>query len=325
MAENGFAAGVEALHPDWPEARFNIPGMFVYHPIVMQLVGVMEGGFNCRLPIEAIHGAPAVRWNGGRAMRVGYNAAEFKGVLEFLYSKNIGYFPTFTNHLIEQSDLGDPVGNSILEHLGQRPDLNGVIVNSDLLSKHIAEKYPKLRQVASIIKVTFAGGGGRADYYRELGERFYRYVVHPDDCRDMKLLEQLDREKAEIIVNENCVANCPSRVKHYEAYARWQTAPSVVEQQIVQQEINQIASACHSPFHMNRMGERQRSCNLSRGEVKAIYGMGFRHFKIQGRADDPYTFTYDLVRFMMEPDFVVPLVYKSLCRWLEKVLVKTTT
>jgi collagenase-like PrtC family protease len=324
VVTNGFPLGTAALHPDWVEARFNVPGVFSHQPLIIQLEGMMALGFGCHLPIETIHGAPAVVWNGGRAMQTSYNPDEFKEFLRFLAFRQMGCFPTFTNHLIGQNDLADPAGNGILEQLSQRPDLHGVIVNSEMLSKHIAEKHPKLRQVASIIKVAMEQGRGKADYYRQLGERFYRYVVHPDDCRDLKLLEKLDREKAEIIVNENCVADCPRRVEHYGAYAKWQKAGSLPEQQAVRQEINQIVATCHSPLHVNRMPEHQRSCNLSRAEVKAAYDLGFRHFKLQGRADDPYTCAYDLVRFMLEPDVVGPLVYKATCRWLATAFVKKT-
>lgn len=313
-----------ALHPDWPEARFNVSGMFVFHPIIVQLMGMVELGFDCRLPIEAVHGAPSLKWNAGRASRVPYNVSEFEKTLPVLYSRDIGYFPTFTNHLVGPQDLADPVGNNILDHLNQRPDLNAVIVNSELLSQYIAQHYPKVRQVASIIKVTLENGRGRPDYYRSLGDRFWRYVVHPDDCRDLRLLDQLDREKAEIIINENCAVDCPSRVGHYQAYAKWQAAADVPDQQIAQQEINQYAANCHSPFHINRLSERKRSCNLARSEMKAVYDLGFRHFKIQGRADDPYSYSYDLIRFFLEPEAASPLIFKSLCRWLDKVLVKTT-
>ena len=314
--------GKSALHPDWPEASYNVSGMFIYHLLLAQFLDMMKDGFSCRVPVEAIHGAPAIRWNAGRPAKLPLNVAGLSASLDPMYSRNVGYFATFSNHLIGNEDLSDPSGNRLLEFIAQRPDLNGVIIVSDMLSNYIQRKFPALRQIASIIKVTFDQGKGRTDYYRELGKRFHRYVVHPDDCRDLKLLDQLDRDKAEIIINENCVADCPTRPKHYDAYARLQRALGTPQEQVVQNEINQIVASCHSPLRPNRLCEHRRSCNLDRAELKAIYDMGFRHFKLQGRADDPFTYAYDLVRITLEPEFVVPHVLKSLTPFLARSLVE---
>jgi len=285
-------------------------------------MAMVQKAFGCQLPIEALHGAPAVPWNAGRTMKALPPADEFVKVLIQLHSKNIGYFPTFSNHLVQSSDLSNTVCNGILDSIVQRPNLNAVIIVSDLLSKYIAERYPALRQIASIIKVSLDGGRGKPEYYSELGKRFWRYVVHPDDIRDLKLMDQLDRDKAEIIVNENCVADCPTRMRHYTAYAAWQRAPNEMERQIVNQELEQIVAGCQSPFHLHRLGNQRRSCNLTRQEIRTLYEMGFRRFKLQGRLDDPWSYSYDLIRFTLEPEFAAPLMYKSLCRWLEKAVTR---
>ena len=312
--------GAAALHPDWPEARFNLSGMFGLHPVILQLIKVVERAFGCRLPIEAIHGAPDMPWNGGRWSRMPFNPAEFATVLNFLHSRNIGFYATFTNNHITSDDLSHPLGNQLLEIINQRPDLNGVIITSELLSQYISRKYPAIRQIASITKVEFEKGVGRVEYYRELGKRFHRYVVHSDDCCKPQLLGQLDREKAEIIVNENCVRNCPQRFHHFDTIARLQRAQTPAEQQKWMQEINAIMSRCPQPAHLHRIGEHALSCNLSCDEMKAVYDLGFRHFKLQGRGDDPQSYAYDLTRFMLEPEVAAPQAAKVILRWLEQVL-----
>jgi len=325
VATESFPLGTSALHPDWTEARFNVSGMFVYHPLVIQFMDIVGEAIDCRIPIAAMHGAPALPWNAGRLARTSFNPATLGEALQSLYDHNVGCFATFTNHLIEEKDLADPNCNALLDFIGHRSDLNGVIIVSDKLSAYIARKYPDLRKVASIIKVTIDRGRGRPDYYRELGKRFYRYMVHPDDCRDLRFLDQLDRDKAEIIVTENCAPNCPNREHHYDAYARWQKAysldPSVLtldgispaaERQFMDMEVNRIVANCPSSMDLTRLKKRQRTCNLLRSELKAIYDMGFRNFKMQGRADDPATYVYDLARFMLEPELVAPLVIKAM-------------
>ncbi len=283
-------------------------------------------GFGCRVGIETVHGAPCVLWNGGRFTREEFNPADLSARLDKLYSWGVGCFLTFTNQLLEASDLDDANCNFLLDSIARRPDLNGVIVNSELLSKYIAGRYPSLRQVASITKVTVEEGRGNAAYYNELGKRFYRYVVHLDDCQDARLLDQLDRTKAEIILNENCLRDCPRRARHYELTAREHECLGVrqlvvaggpcdtlLQRQLAEQEAELFMADCPANPMNRQIGKRQRNCNLTRNELKSLYDMGFRHFKIQGRNDNAFVFAYDLARYTLEPDCAAPLIYKMLC------------
>ncbi len=323
---DAFPLGNAALNPDWPEGRFNVSGMFVFEAMVLAFLEAVEAGFGCRVPIEAVHGAPTVLWSGGRHMQLRLNPAGFSATLDRLYSRGVGCWLTFTNHLLEAGDLGDADGNFLLESIAQRPDLNGVIVSSELLSKYIAGRYPSLRQVASLTKVVAEGGTGNASYYNELGKRFSRYVVHPDDYQDRPLLDQLDRTKAEIILNENCLRGCLRRGRHYEAIARAYKSlgdhqvtvsggpgDTLLQQRMDGEELGQFQAACPSVPMSRQIGKRQRNCNLTPNELKSLYDMGFRCFKLQGRNDNVFCFAYDLARYTLEPGCAVPLIYKVLC------------
>ncbi|MEI6673850.1 MAG: hypothetical protein WCO57_01595 [Verrucomicrobiota bacterium] len=307
------------VHPDWPEARFNISGMFSHEPLIARFLDVTKQNFGCDLPIEAIHGAPKVPWNAGRPTTAVQDRREFEVGLEWLYARGIGYFPTFTNHHITAGELDNADCNFILDTLHHRLDLNGVIVTSDLLAGHITRRCPGLRQIASVTKVSLDGGKGRVEYYQQLEKRFVRYVVDPDDGRNLKLLDSLDRDKAEIIVNENCVVHCPHRARHYDISARLQLGMGTANEPALRQELAQIGTGCRSPISLRSMGPPQRSCNLTRQEMKAVYDMGFRHFKLQGRGDDRNLYLYDLTRYLLEPEFAAPLVFKILCTWLSQV------
>jgi len=323
-----FPSGSSAAHPDWPDAVFNVSGLFVYEPLVLGFMKLCETAFDWRAPVEAMHGAPAVLWNGGRISPFPLRVEQWHAEINALYARKVGCFLTFTNHLLEQADLADPHSNALLDVIAQRPDINGVIVASDLLSEYIARRYPALRQVASITKVAIEGGNGNAAYYRRLGERFWRYVVHPDDCHNPELLEQLDRDKAEIIVNENCLRGCAVRARHYDYIARAQrtqqphvvsagisatSAPAGIQTAAVAQQVEQSLPECPSIPLTRQIARRRRNCNFTAAEFKAVYDMGFRHFKLQGRRDTVYSFAYDLTRYLLEPDFAAPLIFKTLC------------
>ena len=118
--------------------------------------------------------------------------------------------------------------------------------------------------------------------------------------------------------------DCPNRAHHYDAYARWQKAARAdqpvalnslspaAEQSFIAREIGQITSHCQAPLDLECLSKRKRSCNLSDIELKTIHDLGFRHFKLQGRADNPLFFAFDLVRFMLEPHVAAPLAYKTM-------------
>jgi collagenase-like PrtC family protease len=147
-----------------------------------------------------------------------------------------------------------------------------------------------------------------------------------DDCQDPRLLDQLDRTKAEIIVNENCLRDCPRRARHYELTARVHQSlgdrqgvaaggpgNTLLERQIAEQELEQFMADCTARYLNRQVNKQARNCNLTPNELKSLYDMGFRYFKIQGRDNIPYCFAYDLTRYTLEPGVAAPLVYKMLC------------
>jgi len=323
MAEE-FPTGASALHPGWPDAKFNVSGLYTHDAVVAAYLRFVEVAFGVRGPVDAMHGAPDVRWNGGRMARPVTDRARLQQSVISLGQKNIGCFPTFSNHALEAADLADPVCNAMLDGVAARPDINGVIVSSELLSRYIAERYPKLPQVASAVKVTVEKGRGRADYYRAAGERFHRYVVHPDDGRDLRLLEQLDRDKAEILVNEPCLRDCPTRERHYELIARATrecaqlaggaaNLPKGAPLPPATQALQDFGEVCQSTPITKQLKAHRANCNFTADHFKKVYDLGFRRFKLQGRSEQIFVYIYDLIRYTLEPDYAAPLMFKIMC------------
>jgi hypothetical protein len=306
--------GQAALHPLWPEARWNISGLFVFDRIFLELLTVLKDRFDCTPAIDSVHGAPDILWNCGRISQHPLPKPQaLAGMVNFLNSHNIGVHFTFSNHLLEAKDLADPICNGLMEFINNGRGLNGVILSSDILYDYIKKRFPDLKLTASIVKVAAEGGKGKKSYYERQCDRFDSVMLHPDDAFVPDLLEELDREKIEIIVNENCVRHCAIRKGHYDliveqfharkqAYEAGQEAPPATLQ-------DHMGNQCLMP--LIRLDGYNRSCNLSERELAGIYNMGYRRFKLQGRGDNPPAFVYDLVRFLMEPDLVQPVLYKS--------------
>jgi len=307
-AELAQPQGAAALHPGWPEARWNVSGLFVLDRVILGVLQLVEQRFAARLPIESIHGAPAVPWNGGRRSHVFPTLQGMRDGIGLLNGLGIGVLFTFSNHRLTREHLGDPTCNRLLELIDDGAGRNGVIVSSDLLAEYVAERHPTLRRHASAIKVTVEEGQGDAAYYAELGARFDRYVVHPDDGFDAELLARLDPERAELLVNEPCVRGCRNRVRHYELIAAAQLAGRY-DLELNEELTRHEQAVCRMP--LRRPDERRQTANLTRPELEAAYGAGLRHFKLQGRTDLAPNFVFDLVRYALEPEHVGPLAFKA--------------
>ncbi len=313
--------GQSALHPLWPEARWNISGLFVFDRVIFDLLTVLEDRFGAKPIIDSIHGAPGVLWNSGRISEVEpVKPKEIAQATDMFNAMGIGVYFTFTNHLLSKGDLDDTTCNAMLEAIDNGRGMNGVILASDLLYEHVRTKFPSLKLTASIVKVSVDDGEGKSSYYAKACERFDSVMLHPDDAFKPALLEKLDRDKIEIIVNENCVRHCSIRSLHYKL---------MVEQFNILQEYKRTGKKQPLPLEkhenerclmpLQKLTGNDRSCNLTEDELAGIYNQGYRRFKLQGRGDSPTAFMYDLTRYLLEPGRVAPVVYKSMVMgWAQK-------
>ena len=228
MAENALKIatlpfGQAARHPLWPEARWNLSGLFIHDRPILDVFLVLKEQFGCHLDIDSIHGSPGVLWNSGRLVQTPVpHPQAIEAMIRALNTAGIGVYYTFTNHLLVDDDLADPTCNRMLQMIDNGNGLNGVILASDILFDHVRREHPDLKLTASIVKVSMEEGRGKADYYHELVGRFDSVMLHPDDGYNVSLLDQLDREKLEILVNENCAMGCSGRNEDYELMAMLQ-------------------------------------------------------------------------------------------------------
>lgn len=296
-----------ARNPLWPDARWNLTGLFVHDMLILQVFSLLHQRFGCRLNIDSIHGAPQVPWNCGRFSDAPMPTAEALSAMVSTFNDvGIGVFYTLTNHLLEKADLESRDCNRLLESIDNGRGLNGVILASDLLYDYIRRRHPELKLTASIIKVTEELGNGDPEYYRSAVQRFDSVMIHPDDGFDCDLLDQLDRDKIEIMVNENCAFRCPNRVKDYEVMASvLKAGPPGPDNVYMEMERR------HCRMPLKRLTSAIQSCNFPAAHMRRVYEMGFRRFKLQGRQDMPATFLFSMLRFAIEPEILAPMIFKA--------------
>ncbi|HDZ20765.1 MAG TPA: hypothetical protein ENH80_12560 [Phycisphaerae bacterium] len=301
-------SGLAARNPLWPEARWNLTGLFVHDLLTLQVFSLLHERFGCPLKFDSIHGAPDVPWNCGRfSFTPAPTAQALEAMLRTFNDVGIGVFFTFSNHLLDKNDLDDRACNRLLESIDNGLGLNGVILASDLLYDHIRRRHPELKLTASIIKVTEERGRGNVAYYQSVLPRFDSVMVHPDDGFNCEVLDQLDRDKIEIMVNENCAFQCPNRVKDYEVMAQVLKAGGLPGPD----NPYMVMERRHCRMPLKKLTSAIQSCNFPTAQMVRVYEMGFRRFKLQGRQDMPATFLFSLLRFAIEPDILAPVIYKA--------------
>ncbi len=344
---HGFPHGREILNPNCPEARWDVSGLFEHDMKFFQLVEASKRLFGCDLPIESVHGCHCIMWNSGRVypyqMRYRSMGDEeldgFPGLLKKYNDAGISVYYTFSNPLIQEEHLDDPSGNYLLEVLAKQnvaegpcSKANGVIVSSDALSSYIRNRFPQLKQKASIIKADCEmpnkKGGRSPEYYEELAERFDRVMIAPDDNFDECMLERLSRnaDKYEVLVNETCTRGCVTRDSHYKDGAEFSLSNwngifhfGDYRRQLHAKYDHRDGICPEKKYGHPDPSKRTttRSCALGQSELKAIYDMGFRHFKIQARGGTPSTrgaaegsgwkySGFETMRYMLEPDQIFP-------------------
>ncbi len=138
-----------------------------------------------------------------------------------------------------------------------------------------------------------------SDYYNSLLEDWDTAVIHVDDNLNLEMLNKIEQKnKYIILVNEPCVLNCPVRRDHLKT-----TSEDILEYggTIVKSAPywpNHENTVCYQKKYVDSSVPYTRRCILYDDEIKDLYDMGFRTFKLQGRGGgaDLTSYTYMTLR-----------------------------
>jgi collagenase-like PrtC family protease len=231
---------------------------------------------------------------------------------EFETLKKHGIFPalTFSNHLLSEEDVESCLKISKYISLMElaMDYVADVVVSSPVLERHIRIRFPDVSLTASVVKLSVESGVGNLSYYKKLEASYGRFVVHPDDNFNFSLLAALNKDKAEILLNERCMIDCTARKRHYDAVAGEQTG---LVKNGVFNDSRFLDSCAYHPIG-KQQALRERNAALTVSEFERLSSMGFRHFKLQGRTDDVRLLLFDLLNYAIEDRDVFTAVYPIL-------------
>ena len=289
-----------------PEARYSIPGLFLYSHLVYQCLDMAEAKCGWRIPVKYLYGSPQVLWNGGRVLFKDHGPtmdiveAELQGAAD----RGITPLLTFSATRMTEEWLRDRRCNDIMAALNAVK--GGVIVVDPMLQRHIEKNYPDVSVHMSVILSTFAKKEERTpEFYQSLSRRGSQYVLHPDDNFDRDLLARVPKENAVLLINERCGFGCPQRAEHFRSTT--EDMPKVLAGDYA--HLSRFLDRCPYTPDRKQAEMKERNETLSVSEVTELYRMGFRTIKLQGRMDIPYVFFFDFLRFALEPEAAFPGVY----------------
>lgn len=268
---------------DFPDAHWNLGGAFLYDEARSVLADFAVSNFDRPCAVAETHGAPPCEWTlewfQSRPLIPPGTIAE---KLKALSNKKTAFVLQLDNPYISEDSLNDAIGNTLLNYVAQIPGAS-VSVASERLAAHIRQHFPTISLRAGMNKVIAENGRGNVDYYVEAAKRYRVVTLHPDDIFDYELLRKLAElvgtDKFEITVNDSCLRNCPVRERHLKALAEirknpWKAEPLRERHQILAEAKCEDVSASTAP-------DAPRAALLSREDLKAIYALGFRRFRLQ--------------------------------------------
>ncbi len=277
------------------KAYFHLPGLFEFtdfYRIFLALYREHRDYFYDWCEIGSLYGAPAgCLWGGGR---VGFGDDDPESAAQLVRAYQIPARLTFSNSLLREPHLSDPVCNALCEQFNADTGVqNGVIVYSDLLLEYLQNTYGNLYFVSSTTKVIT----DFRQFQRELQRKDFANVV--PDFRLNKQLDKLsclsaeEKQKVEFLCNECCYFGCTDRKACYENVSRKSLGEPCADH------------VCRAPDAGEGYRFSKAMTNpgfISLEDIQNVYlPMGFCNFKIEGRGLGSAILLEFLLYYMTKP------------------------
>ncbi len=286
---------------NWSQAIWDVSGAFAYDRELLAFHDFCERHLALPRPMAWVHGAPPSSWNSGRLPNKLHPLPSYLEAIGAYNKRGIGLLFTASNTLLQKEHLDESMGNLICQKLHSKGSQHGLIMSSDVLNEYVKSTFPKLKRISSILKITAAGGKGKADLYKRYLDEYDYVMLHPDDVLDCAFIETLPEPHRLIaLINEYCVRHCPIRHVHYKSLSRGALNYLGANEEAFDKL--KAGNGCNSLYQL-LTDETQGTLALHESEIQALYERGVRHFKVQGRGmGHAAPLINDLMRLMWGED-----------------------
>ncbi len=256
---NSFFARTLADHPDWGRPGVTIDSFY--------------GNF------------PGCTLNGGRAyVRSPFTAQQISWTFAVLQEYGIQPRLTLTNMLATTKDLDHPYARLILDQAAAHNA--GAIVFNEELGQEVQRRWGLPLTLSTTVPLQNA---------EQLNQKMssYQYVVLDyNRHKDADYLQAIQwPERAELMVNEFCVKNCPHRQAHYRHNSEAQR----------REGLRPFPCRSNRPDFFDHKPDHPVIFTVDEAEtVAATYGI--RQFKIVGRGAPTATLTDAYLHYLIRPE-----------------------
>lgn len=275
---------------------FSIPGYFHQYGVNIALLKLKQKfpeKFYDDIIIDSIYDCfPNSIWNGGRVYLE--KTVPIKDMKDILYTFNefgLSIRHTFTNELLENTDLYDRLSNKILEISSNTLIKTGININSELLKNYIEDKYPNTfyfnwsatKCLKDIDKINHLSCNNLViPSYQFINNNFeiINNLLYPNNI--------------EFIVDECCFEKCPFYISHYKKFNK---------EQLYMNDYDEKACGCQQiPNYYERRTNRKHNISIDLIREKYL-PLGFNKFKITGREEFPFNLIESYVNYFVKKEY----------------------
>lgn len=262
-------------------------------------------------------------WNGGRTLfDDGMTLELIENTITLYNSLGIRFRLTFTNSFVTEEHLKDIFANEILD-IASKSGINEILVNNDIIESYIKNKYPnKFEFIQSVTKCERNIGN-----INKACEKYKLVVIDYRDGRDDKFLSSIiNKDKAEIMLNDICNFYCTQRLEHHKDIQR------IILTDLDEDKAKEIGyKGITCPYKIHYDGklsleefkvfiEDDRVGSLTKERFNEVYELGFRNFKIVGRDFDDYVLALNYAYYLAKDEYKQKFLNELMNRSVDSIL-----
>lgn len=269
-------------NPDW-----NIAGLFAHDYFWIPFLTQLKQN-NIELPFQYIYGTPRnCKVGGGRNLSMLEQTMQINNLetIDAYEELGVGCRLALSNHLLKKEDYEmDKDLNFLLNHMNNLKGKHGVILSDDGFNNYIANKYPNLQRICSVIRPAIEVGWGNetTDFYNNLCEKYDIVVLNCGFAKDLDNIKKLKyKNKVEVLVNTRCTLNCQLAKQHYDIIAEgYLNTPKNDALDLELRIKDQLLwTKCREIKQRNIL----EGANFYIEEIQQLLNSGINHFKLEGR------------------------------------------
>lgn len=289
-----------------PQAEWTVGGAFRFDSSLQTLIGFLKNQVGAYRITQAA-GAPPCLWSLDYfVQRRPLHYRDYCQALENYAALGVGVTLVFDNPFLEDDVLEDGYGMLLVQELYKRDRLrrNAVCVASDKLAAKIRSFCPQLPLHCHFNRLAAESKPRTPELYRALAAQYDSVCLHPADGGNAELIRALtetgDPRRWAVVVNDPTLREAPMRSDHLQLLAHMRRAPynamlMGLRAGLIDHEGEQ------NPAKL--LAEGKSTCNLTRGETKALYAAGVRCFILQSQLfRNEMTLLWDILHSIPDND-----------------------